>query len=103
MKIKTMTIYRAIIRYNNADTCEWERWHYKCSPWYSKRELAEQHLDELKKFSHWLRCEYFKQYRDFLRCGKPYVEEATVNDEFVPFEIKLNENSVYNNSVTFIK
>lgn len=94
-----MTIYRAIFRYNNADTCEWERWYYKCSVWYTNRENAEKHLDELNSFRDWLRDEWFKKYGDMFRCETPCIESIEVSDDFVPFEISHSEDNVYNSGI----
>ena len=95
-----MTIYRAVFRYNNGDFSEWERWYTKCSAWYSKRELAEQHLDELNKFKDWLCNTYFNDdhYYNF-KYYDPRIESVEVHDDFVPFKIELNENSVYQSDV----
>lgn len=55
-----MKIYRAVLQYNNSDTCEWKRWYTKSSVWYNSKELAEKHLPELNKYLDHLK-KYFKQ------------------------------------------
>lgn len=98
-----MKIYRAVFQYNNCDYCEWERWYTKSSVWYSNREFAERHLDELNRFRDWLRDDYFKKYTDIdsFKYKDPYIETVEVKDKFVPFEIELSMDSVHNDNVNF--
>lgn len=86
-----MKIYRAVFNYNNADTCEWENWYAKRSVWYSRKELAEQHLEDLNKFKDYLKNEYFKDYQECFKCYEPWIEEQEVNENFVPLEIDYKD------------
>lgn len=96
-----MKIYRAVFNYNNADYCEWERWYAKRSKWYSRKELAESHLDELHQFKDWLK-DYFKELNEIFKYEEPFIEEVEISEELVPFKIEHNEDYVYNNSVNFV-
>lgn len=85
-----MKIYRAVFSYNNGDFCEWERWYSKCSKWYTKRELAEQHLESFNEFKKYLlNDKNLTEYNfDYV---EPYVEEAEVYDTFIPFELNYKD------------
>lgn len=85
-----MKIYRAILQYNNADTCEWERWYTKSSVWYTSKELAEKHLPELNKYLEHLKV-YFKDYIDTFEYKKPFIEEQEIHSEPVEMNIDYNK------------
>lgn len=53
-----MKIYRAVIEYNNGDTCEWEVWVTKTSKWYADRTLAKHHIALLGQFRDFLNDKY---------------------------------------------
>lgn len=77
-----MKIYRALIKFNNGDYDEWERWYTEASPWYTSLELAEKHIEKLKQFR-----DYFlnKHVADTgYECLVPEIEEHEVATEFVP-------------------
>lgn len=77
-----MKIYRALIKFNNGDYDEWERWYTEASPWYNSRELAEKHIEKLNQFR-----DYFlnKHVADMgYECLLPEIEEQEVATEFVP-------------------
>ena len=89
-----MKIYRAVFQYNNGDSCEWERWYNKRSVWYSRRDLAEQHLPEFNKFKEYLLndknlTEYNFKYRE------PYIEEQNIYENFAP--TNLDYKDIYHN------
>jgi hypothetical protein len=77
--------YKATIRYNNGDYCEWTEWYEKSSVWYSKRELAEKHLPELEKFRKEM-LEYAltqdASYQTFFKITEPTIETIGICDEF---------------------
>lgn len=77
-----MKIYRAIFWHNNADTCEWENWYHKASDWYSRRDIAEAHLNKLNQFKDYLINNYFKEYKDIFRYHDPYIEEKEVYENY---------------------
>lgn len=85
-----MKIYRAVLQYNNADTCEWERWYTKSSVWYTSKDLAEKNLPELNKYLDHLK-EYFKQYIEMFKYRKPFIEEQEIHSEFVEMNIDYNK------------
>ena len=85
-----MEIYRAVLKYNNADICEWERWYERCSVWYSKRELAEQHLPLLNDYLNHLKNNVFTTYREDFEYKGPFIETKIINNEFVPMDIKFD-------------
>lgn len=81
-----MKIYRAVLQYNNADTCEWERWYTRSSVWYSSRVPAEKNLRELKSYLKHLRNNVFTDDTLF-KFKKPYIEEQEIHDNVVPMNI----------------
>ena len=88
-----MKIYRALIKFNNGDYDEWERWFTEASPWYTSRELAEKHIEKLKQFR-----DYFlnKHVADTgYECLEPEIEEQDVETEFVPMSFKKYANEYY--------
>lgn len=85
-----MKIYRAVLRYNNADTCEWENWYTKASAWYTSKDLAEKHLPELNKYLDHLK-EYFKEWIELFKYEKPFIEEQEVHSDFVEMNIDYNK------------
>lgn len=89
-----MKIYRAVFSYNNGDTCEWERWYSKRSSWYSRRDLAEKHLQSFYEFKDFLlKDEELNRYN--FRYRDPYIEEQDIQEDFVPFE--LDYKDIYHN------
>lgn len=86
-----MEIYRAVLKYNNADTCEWEDWYTRASVWYSSRDLAEQHLPLLNDYLKHLKENVFNERIDIFHYREPYIETATVNKELVPMNIKFDD------------
>ena len=89
-----MKIYRAVLRYNNADTCEWERWYTRASVWYGIRNLAEIHLEELNRYLEHLKTNVFANYIDEFKYKNPFIEVAEIHDEVVPMDIKF-DNEFY--------
>jgi hypothetical protein len=89
-KRNNMKIYRAVLEYNNAYTCEWERWYTKVSVWYTTRDLAEKHLSELNKYLDHLKV-YFKEYIGMFKYNKPFIEEREVHSEYVEMNIDYNK------------
>ena len=80
-----MKIYRAVFEYNNADSCEWERWDREVSSWYSNRELAESHIPILKNFKDYLQ-DYYSDNCCF-RCNDPFIEEREVSEKITPLNL----------------
>lgn len=91
-----MKIYRAVLEYNNADTCEWERWYTRSSVWYSSRVLAEENLCELESYLQHLKDNVFSQhdYPELFKFRKPYIEESEIHDNVVPMNIP-HDNEFY--------
>ena len=89
-----MKIYRAVLQYNNADTCEWERWYTRSSVWYSSRVLAEENLPELESYLQHLKDNVFSQYDypELFKYKEPYIEEVEIQDEFIPMNIPHDNN-----------
>ena len=89
-----MKIYRAVLQYNNADTCEWERWYKRSSVWYSSRALAEENLSELKSYLQHLKYNVFSQhdYPELFKYKEPYIEEREIHDNVVPMNIPHDNN-----------
>ena len=85
-----MKIYRAVLRFNNAETCEWEHWYTRTSVWYGKRKLAETHLEELNKYLEHLKTNVFAKDIDLFRYDKPFIEVGEIHDEVVPMDVKFN-------------
>ena len=85
-----MKVYRAVLRYNNADTCEWENWYTKASVWYTSRDLAEKHLPELNKYLDHLKM-YFKEWIELFKYEKPFIEKQEVHSEHVEMNIDYNK------------
>lgn len=81
-------IYRAVIEYNNCDSCEWERWTTQTSAWYSDRALAEQHLRTMWEFRDYAMQKNADEYH--FACNEPRIEESYVADEFEPLQLNLN-------------
>lgn len=86
-----MKIYRAVLQYNNADMCEWERWYTRSSVWYSSRALAEENLCELESYLQHLIDNIFTDDTLF-KFRKPYIEEKEIHDNVVPMNI-LHDNN----------
>lgn len=89
-----MEIYRAVLKYNNADTCEWERWYTRSSVWYSNRKHAEDNLKILRHYLQHLQKKVFKEDTRTFRFCEPYIETQSVHEDFVPIEIKF-DNEFY--------
>lgn len=89
-----MKIYRAVLHYNNADTCEWERWYTRSSVWYSSRVLAEENLCELESYLQHLIDNVFSQhaYPELFKYKWPYIEEQEIQDKFFPMNIPHDNN-----------
>lgn len=79
-----MKVYRAVFKYNNCDSCEWERWYEKCSPWYDKKDLAEKHLPLLVQYMDYLCCKVASNHFEYI---EPYIEELDVYDVIQDFKI----------------
>ena len=91
-----MKIYRAVLQYNNGDTCEWERWYTRSSVWYSSRVLAEENLRELESYLKHLKDNVFSQrdYPELFMYKNPFIEVAEIHDEVIPTDIKF-DNELY--------
>lgn len=76
-----MKIYRAILRENNGDILEYEKWFCHKSKWYVSKELAEKHLDELSAYAEKRKAEAKEINNWHYRGGKPFVEEVDVYDD----------------------
>ena len=89
-----MKIYRAVLEYNNADTCEWERWYTRSSVWYSSRVPAEENLHELESYLQHLKDNVFSQYGypELFKYQGPYIEEAEIQEGFVQMNIPHDNN-----------
>jgi len=85
-----MKIYRAVFEYNNADSCEWERWDREVSSWYLNRELAESHIPFLKNFKDYLQDYYSDSY--CFRCNDPFIEEREVSEKIIPLNLVDADN-----------
>lgn len=85
-----MKIYRAILCYNNADTCEWERWYTETSKWYSDKVNAEKNLPELEELLKYLKDNVYNHQLELFKFEGPYIEEAEIQDNFVPLNINYN-------------
>lgn len=81
-----MKIFRAVIEYNNGDTCEWEEWQTKTSKWYADKALAEKHITLLGQFRDFLNDEYVNN--SAFCCNMPYIEEQEIAEEFVPMKLE---------------
>lgn len=81
-----MKIYRAVIEYNNGDTCEWEVWVTKTSKWYADRALAEKHITLLGQFRDFLNDKYADN--SAFRCNMPYIEEQEIAEEVTPMRLE---------------
>jgi hypothetical protein len=84
-----MKIYRAVFEYNNADSCDWERWYTETSSWYLDKNLAEKHIPILQNFKDCLLDLHCNDY--CFRCNNPYIEEQEVSDSFIPMDLKLDD------------
>lgn len=85
-----MKIYRAIFKYNNNESCEYEAWNEQCSPWYTDKALAEKHIPFLTEFKDYLCYTIFQhQYNNF-KYIEPFIEETEVYDSFQNMKIVNN-------------
>lgn len=84
-----MTIYRCKLEFNNADTCEWERWDEFVSEWYFNKTVAQQHMPEFERALERLKTEVYYEYPEYFKYEGLFIEEAVVHDDFVPFEIRI--------------
>lgn len=75
-----MKIYRAIFKYNNNESCEYEEWHEQCSPWYTDKALAEKHIPFLTEFKDYLCYTIFQQPYNRFKYIEPFIEETEVFD-----------------------
>lgn len=81
-----MKIYRAIFKYNNGESCEYEEWYETASPWYTSKELAEKHLPKLEEFKDYLWNLMNEDYYRF-NSGDPHIEEVELHDSLQDFKI----------------
>lgn len=81
-----MKIFRAVIEYNNGDTCEWEEWYTRTSKWYADKSLAEQHIALLGQFRDFLNDRYADN--SAFCCNMPYIEEQEISEEFAPMRLE---------------
>lgn len=86
-----MKIYRAVLEYNNADTCEWENWYTRSSVWYSSRVLAEENLPELESYLQHLKDNVFTDFPELFKYKEPYIEEREIHDNVVQMNIPHND------------
>lgn len=89
-----MKIYRAVLQYNNADTCEWERWFTRSSVWYSSRVPAEENMRELESYLQHLKDNVFSQhcFPELFKYKEPYIEEREIHNNTVPMNIPHDNN-----------
>lgn len=81
-----MKIYRAVFSYNNGDVNEWCEWFDLHSEWYASKELAEQHLPELRMLADAMR--HSSRENDSFDCREPEIEEQTIQNEYTPIELR---------------
>lgn len=79
-----MKIYRAYITYNNGDYNEWEEVYRAESKWYTSREEAEKHFEELSALADWLR--YKNKNNGNFSAEDPDIEEGEILGTFQPME-----------------
>ena len=90
-----MKLYRATFVYNNDDSCEWEQWYRKSSLFYTTKEHAEKHLEELNKYKNFV-VNYFKNGYGCFKYKEPFIEELEVHDDFVPLVLDYtNEDKIF--------
>ena len=88
-----MKIYRAIFKYNNGESCEYEEWYETASPWYTSKELAEKHLPKLEEFKDYLWNLMSESYYRF-NSGDPHIEEVELHDSLQDFKIVSEINDI---------
>lgn len=81
-----MKIYRAVFEYNNADSCEWERWYSEKSPWYIDKSLAEQH-PQLREFKDYISKHYRGDSR--FKCRDIEIEEKEIEEKYEPLKLEF--------------
>ena len=87
-------VYRAVLQYNNADTCEWENWYTRASVWYVDRRNAKKNLPELEGYLQHLKDNVFTDWPELFKFKGPYIEEMEIQGEFVPMNIP-HDNEFY--------
>lgn len=88
-----MKIYRAIFKYNNGESCEYEEWYETASLWYTSKELAEKHLPKLEEFKDYLWNSMSESYYRF-NSGDPHIEEVELHDSLQDFKIVSEINGI---------